>query len=381
MQKNKVLKKKLYTNLKILTSNVNLFTIFLVLLFSYILCCCFQTNIEMGLNKCYNYDKLNLEGLNIYFFNVGQGDCSFVEFPDGKTMVVDSGTEQSSKKTIDFIVNKVLKNKPLIIDYLILTHSDTDHCGGMLNFVNAFQINNIIRPRIYDVYNNSIVDLNRDDISLSNYYIEDNLYFHNLIESFYNEPNCNVYFLDINKFNNELKIKSDSSLFYYDLTFYSPQTYYYGNSDEGLNNMSAVFSLNYNNRKILFTGDMSSKVELNLIDNLEEVDVLKVAHHGSKYSSCEQFVEKLKPKYSIISVGKNSYGHPSTNVINNLNNINSKIYRTDKEGTLVLNIENNNIKIYNLGINSYYIQVLHLYLGVVLIVLITQIFIAINKIN
>lgn len=381
MQKNKTLKKKLFSNLKILTSYVNIFTIFLVLLLSFVLCFSFQQGIEKSLNKCYDYNKLNLNGLNVYFFNVGQGDCSFIEFPDGKTMIVDSGTQQSSAKTIDFIVNKILKDKPLIIDYLVLTHSDIDHCGGMLNIVNAFQVNNIIRPRIYDTYNNSLDDLHRDNISLTDYYSEDNAYYHSLIESFYNEPNCNVYFLSVSEFNNELKIKSNNPSKYYDVTFYSPQSYYYGNNDEGLNNMSAVFTINYNNCKILFTGDMSSKVENEILNNIPQIDVLKVAHHGSKYSCSEQFISTIKPKCSIISVGKNSYGHPSNNVLNNLNNVNSKIYRTDKDGTIVLNVEENKINTYNLGINSYYIQVLHLYLGIVLIILIIQFFIVANNLK
>ena len=93
-------------------------------------------------------------------------------------------------------------------------------------------------------------------------------------------------------------------------------------------------------------GDASSATEKEMLDkyNLSDIDVLKVGHHGSKTSSSKRFINEIKPKYSIISVGKNNrYGHPNKEVLNNLNN--SKIYRTDKQGSIMFKIKNNKIKI------------------------------------
>lgn len=92
-------------------------------------------------------------------------------------------------------------------------------------------------------------------------------------------------------------------------------------------------------------GDASIKVEKNLITNydLSDVDVLKVGHHGSKSSSSKEFIDEINPKYSIISVGKNNrYGHPNDSVLDNLDN--SKIYRTDKDGSIMFKINNNKLQ-------------------------------------
>ena len=92
-----------------------------------------------------------------------------------------------------------------------------------------------------------------------------------------------------------------------------------------------------NNYKFLFMGDASTIREKDILNEyaISNVDVLKVGHHGSKTSSGEPFINEMNPKYSIISVGKNKYGHPNTDVLNNLSN--SKIYRTDKCGNIVFN--------------------------------------------
>ena len=104
--------------------------------------------------------------------------------------------------------------------------------------------------------------------------------------------------------------------------------------------------MNYNNYKFLFMGDAGVMVEEDLIEkyNLQDIDVLKVGHHGSKTSSDKKFIDEIKPKYSIISVGKNNrYGHPNKEALNNLED--SKIYRTDEDGSIMFKIKNNKLKI------------------------------------
>jgi len=114
----------------------------------------------------------------------------------------------------------------------------------------------------------------------------------------------------------------------------------YGNE----NDSSSVIYTELNNHKFLFMGDASIEVEEDLIEkyNLKDIDILKVGHHGSKTSSSKEFIDKINPKYSIISVGKdNRYGHPNGNVLDNLNG--TKIYRTDKDGSIMFKIKNNKL--------------------------------------
>ena len=101
-----------------------------------------------------------------------------------------------------------------------------------------------------------------------------------------------------------------------------------------------------NGYKFLFMGDASVEVEEDLIEkyNLQDIDVLKVGHHGSKTSSGKEFINEINPKYSIISVGKNNrYGHPNKEVLNVLED--SKIYRTDDDGSIMFKIKNNKLQI------------------------------------
>ena len=112
------------------------------------------------------------------------------------------------------------------------------------------------------------------------------------------------------------------------------------------NDNSNVIYFNYNNYKFLFMGDAGVEVEEDLIEkyNLQDIDVLKVGHHGSKTSSSKEFINEINPKYSIISVGKNNrYGHPNDSVLDNLEN--SKIYRTDEDGSIMFKIKNEQLKI------------------------------------
>ena len=123
---------------------------------------------------------------------------------------------------------------------------------------------------------------------------------------------------------------------------YFLQTKEYDNENDNSN----VIYTELNNYKFLFMGDASVTTEHEILDkyNLSDIDVLKVGHHGSKTSSSIEFIDEINPKYSIISVGKNNrYGHPNKEVLNNLDN--SKIYRTDEDGSIMFKIKNNNLKI------------------------------------
>ena len=112
------------------------------------------------------------------------------------------------------------------------------------------------------------------------------------------------------------------------------------------NDNSNVIYLNFSNIKIIFMGDAGTEVEEDILDkyDLKDIDILKVGHHGSKTSTSNKFIDKINPKYSIISVGKNNrYGHPNSEVLDILNN--SSIYRTDRDGSIVFKIKNSVLEI------------------------------------
>ena len=133
---------------------------------------------------------------------------------------------------------------------------------------------------------------------------------------------------------NELKINKD--------ILYFLQTRNYDNENDNSN----VIYTKLGNYKFLFMGDSEYSKEQDILDkyDIENIDVLKVGHHGSKTSSTKNFINKINPKYSIISVGKNNrYGHPNKEVLENLNNL--KIYRTDLDGSIMFKIKNNKLNI------------------------------------
>ena len=123
--------------------------------------------------------------------------------------------------------------------------------------------------------------------------------------------------------------------------------YFLNNKDYGNeNDNSSIIYTELSNHKFLFMGDAGLEVEEDLIKkyNLQDIDVLKVGHHGSKTSSSKEFINEINPKYSIISVGKNNrYGHPNDSVLDNL--YDSKIYRTDQDGSIMFKLKNNKLEI------------------------------------
>ena len=157
---------------------------------------------------------------------------------------------------------------------------------------------------------------------------------------------------DFNELEKDLiKVLDKKKISYYscikELNIDNNKLYFLNNKDYGNeNDNSSVIYTELNNHKFLFMGDAGVKVEEDLIKkyNLQDIDVLKVGHHGSRTSSGQEFISEINPKYSIISVGKNNrYGHPNDNILDNLSD--SKIYRTDQDGSIMLKIKNDKLKI------------------------------------
>ncbi len=172
-----------------------------------------------------------------------------------------------------------------------------------------------------------------------------------LVENFKVENvifNCGEY----NDLEKELiKVLDKKKIKYYscikELNIDNNKLYFLNNKDYGNeNDNSSVIYTKLNNHKFLFMGDAGKEVEQDLIEkyNLQNIDVLKVGHHGSKTSSGKEFINEINPKYSIISVGKNNrYSHPNKEVLNVLED--SKIYRTDEDGSIMFKIKNNKLQI------------------------------------
>ena len=188
-------------------------------------------------------------------------------------------------------------------------HGDYDHMGEAINLVNNFKVEKVIF-------------------------------------------NCGIY----NDLEQELiKVLDKKKIPYYscikELNIDDNKLYFLNNKDyDNENDNSSVIYTELSNHKFLFMGDAGVEVEEDLIEkyNLQDIDVLKVGHHGSKTSSSKEFINEVNPKYSIISVGKNNrYGHPNSNVLENLDN--SKIYRTDKDGSIMFKIKNNTLQIETCG--------------------------------
>jgi len=173
----------------------------------------------------------------------------------------------------------------------------------------------------------------------------------NLVENFKVEKvifNCGEF----NELEQDLiKVLDKKKIPYYscikELNINDKKLYFLNHKDYGNeNDNSNVIYTELNNYKFLFMGDTGVEVEEDLIEkyNLQDIDVLKVGHHGSKTSSSKNFIDEINPKYSIVSVGKNNrYGHPNKEVLNNLED--STVYRTDQDGSIMFKIKNNKLEI------------------------------------
>ncbi len=246
--------------------------------------------------------------MEVTYLDVGQGDSALIHFPYNKlNILIDTGGIINSKyqiaknKTIPYLKSVGITK----IDYLILTHGDFDHMGEAINFVNNFKVVKVI------LNCGSYNDLEKDLIKVLD---KKKTEYYSCIKEL-NIDNNKLYFLNTKEYDNE-------------------------------NDNSNVIYTEVNGFKLLFMGDASITTEKEILKgyNLPNIDVLKVGHHGSNTSSSKYFIDSINPKYSLISVGKNNrYGHPNKEVLNNLEN--SKIYRTDQDGSIMLKIKNNKLEI------------------------------------
>lgn len=251
------------------------------------------------------------DNLLVHYINIGQGDSMAINLPDGKVMVIDCGPTSSSSTLIKYIDENVLSNSnKKFIDYLLLTHADADHTGGALKLVQTYDVGTVYLPVEIENYRYAATYTN-----FLNYVEKENIY---------------------TKFNlNGTKIEQNG----YKFQFFGPIKEY-----KDTNDACSVIKLEFKNKSFLFTGDIPTEVEQELVAEFGKAldsDVLKVAHHGSKYSSCLEFLNVVTPNYSVISSGENNFGHPSEQAISNLRQVGSQVLRTDKEGNILFVVGKN----------------------------------------
>lgn len=266
--------------------------------------------------------------VSVVFCDVGQGDATLV-IAGAVQLVIDVGRD----KEILPCLSKFMPLFDSTIEYLLLTHSDQDHIGGLEDVFSTYKIQEIILPADISFY---------DDFDAYKELIQRQMGVENMVSVF------DIRSLTLEQ-NLEVKIISPERVFrekvnYNSLKYETTLSDITGEkrmSDLSKNNLSTGIYLVFKDTKIALFGDAEIEYELALHNSglLAKANVLKVSHHGSKTSSSEQFLRSVSPETSIVSVGiNNQYNHPFPQVIDRLISLGSSIYRTDQDGTIHLNL-------------------------------------------
>ena len=243
--------------------------------------------------------------VTIKFIDVGQGEAILIALPE-KTMLIDAGPTGSAPK-IAQVLQELGRNK---IDYLVATHPDEDHIGGMADVISSTQIGTIYAPNKTNntaTYRKFLTAIQNNNLQIT------------LAEAGTIIDQTDSYKLEI------LWPKKDANF---------PDT----------NDYSIIIKLTVGNKTFLFTGDAPTNAILN--SNPGHIDVLKLSHHGSRTGTTEQLVRKLSPTYAVVSYAlDNSYGHPMQSVLNALHKHSVEIWGTGANGTITITCDGTNIDI------------------------------------
>jgi len=249
--------------------------------------------------------------LKVYFLDVGQADAILIQ-NNNENMLIDAGNNEDGKPLVEYFKSLGINT----FKYIVATHPHEDHIGGLDNIINEFQIKTIYMP---------------DAITTTKTFTEvlDAIENKSLT---YNVPKINETF----------------SLG--EATF---KVIYTGTDTSDLNNTSIILKLEFGNTTFLLTGDATSETEKLILKQDIKADILKLGHHGSRYSSSDEFLERVNPKYAIISAGKNNtYDHPHPETIKKLKTKKIEILRTDELGTILITTDGNQIETTYLKTNT-----------------------------
>ena len=258
------------------------------------------------------YDLNQVELLQVNFFDVGQGDSIFIQTPHGYQILIDGGPTDAVLEKLGSVMNFWDKS----IDVVVLTHPDHDHIAGLIEVLKKYKVDIVL-------WNGALKETgesNEWERLLQEEFIESKIVF-----SGYqiNTPMVTLDILHPSENLENIKVKN-------------------------VNNSSVVIRVIFEDTSFLLTGDIDSSIEKEILEkeNLISSDVLKIAHHGSKTSSSEEFVKTVNPTIAVISVGENnSYNHPYPTVLELLDKYDISILRTDLVGDIRITSDGKNIKI------------------------------------
>lgn len=275
-----------------------------LIIFTLLLLLCFFSSL---LTKKFNSFKVNPNLMYVHYINVDQGDAILIQV-NNKNLLIDSGPKSHKKQLVKFL-NDLNISK---LDYVIATHPHEDHIGNMNTVLNSYKVQSFYAPKVYS-YTKS---------------------FEQMIDSL---KSNNLKINPIKRGCNTINLGFQTNV-----EVFSPINDTYDNE----NNYSPVIKISFGNNSFLFTGDAEKEIEDKLIllnDDLK-ADILKVSHHGSSSSTSDSFLNRVSPKYAIISVGKNNiYDHPNDTIISKLNTYKINILRTDIQNNITLISDGTNI--------------------------------------
>lgn len=238
-------------------------------------------------------------GLVVHFLDVGQGDAILLQLPNGQAMLVDAGPDEAGPAVVSYLQKQGVER----IDYLVATHPHADHIGGMDEVIRAFEIGKVYMPRV----------------------TANTASFERLLLT------LKAKGLKITPAKAGVTVLAEDGL---KVSFLAPC----GSRYEELNDWSAVVKASYGKTSFLLTGDAEAESEREMLSSGADLraDVLKIGHHGSSSSTSWAFLKAVSPKYAVISVGAgNDYGHPHRETLEKLAAAGVKVYRTDRDRTVV----------------------------------------------
>ncbi len=263
--------------------------------------------------------NLPAKELKMVFFDVGQGDSCCITTPNRRTVLIDGGGS-SQKGDYYYDIGGKITLPALMhqgiwrIDTIIVSHLHDDHIEGLLKVMEVYTAKNLILPKVSG---------SADNVSGHG----------DAILDICNKKGIKVYKLGKGDY---IDLGSGISI---DFIFPGGEA----SSDENENSLVGI--LNYKSFYALFTGDIGKDAELALAGRIPKSDVLKVPHHGSGRSSSKEFLKAVQPRVSVISVGRNNYGHPSAETLERLNECGSLVYRTDENGAVIVTTNGESMKV------------------------------------
>lgn len=289
--------------------------------------------------------------LAVHFIDIGQGDCILIQFPDGKDMLIDCGTDKGGDwaEVKAYLEEQVPDDQ---LDYLMLTHADEDHVSYLPDVLELFDVDNVYMPYALaePTGTSATAQRLRDEIAAlpeekTAVFKDEDTIGTNIYAEFFiaalSEPEANIIFnMDKNESENAIVIADESNT--YRLAFYCPTEQYYeeNNIDKNAyskNAVSPVGILEYNDVRFVFTGDSNEENEPIIAERIGNIDCdyLKVAHHGSDTSSLDEFLDAVDCEYAIISCG-GKHGHPTQEALTRFKARGMEVYRTDNNGNIVV---------------------------------------------